>query len=111
MKMEEGRNYSMEATYIDPEEIMRRVSMKLDSNYIRSWCEEWEIDPIDYALLLERYAEGDDDSGIIDFMCDLARERRVQLSRCRQLVTLDAILKNPLNWEYDRPFEWLPRPG
>jgi len=70
----------------------------LTTNYITAWCEEWEIAESDQQLLLQRYAEGDDAWELIDFMCDLARERRIELFRAGKLVSLEEFLNDPRKW-------------
>ncbi len=74
---------------------------KLTSSTIRAWCAEWEIDPRDLQLLLQRYAEGDDEWELLGFMADLARERRIELFEAGKLVSLKGFLDDPRNWKKD----------
>ena len=76
------------------------VPKNLTFGYIQAWCQEWNIDQSDLKLLIERYAVEDDDWALIDFMCDLAKERTCHLAQSGELVMLDEFLKAPRNWEY-----------
>ena len=83
------------------------LSKNLTLAYIRAWCEEWDIDNADYKRFLEWYAEGDEEN-LIDFMSDVARERRIAFFKAGKQVVLGDFLKSSPNWDYDRPFTWLP---
>lgn len=78
--------------------------MKLSASNIIAWCEEWELDPADRRLLLQRYAEGEDEWELMGFMADLASEKMTAMYLDGTLLSLDDLLNTPRGWSGRRNF-------
>lgn len=74
---------------------------KLNSAYVRAWCEEWAMIPATIEQALIVYATAKSDSEVIRCLCRLAAAQRTRLMRTGQLRSLDEFLQDPSRFATD----------
>ncbi len=74
---------------------MRGLSRKIDSNYVRAWCQEWAMGADAMECALEYYARVDDPIAVGAFLAGLASAQRSRYKRARILKTPKQFFKNP----------------
>lgn len=93
--MEGAGLINMEPIQADQDEVMRRLSRKLDSKYIRTWCQEWEMGPDAIERAIEYYARIEDPIAVLAFLAGMASGQRCRYRRADILLTPEAFIEKP----------------
>ena len=83
-----------------PEEI-KEISRKLDSHYIRAWCQEWEFDTDTTGRMLGYYAACDDPFEVIRYIAAVTTAEIFGRMNAKRMIPADLFRFGPATFETD----------
>ena len=89
------KGHPLVTSRIDPKEEIRRLSRKLDSNYIRAYCEEWTLGTKLINEILAFYAEEDDPLEVLGFIAGVINAQRFKLIKAGKIIPIEVFLQDP----------------
>ncbi len=85
----------MPTSQIDPTAELQRLSRKLDSNYIRSYCEEWTLGSKLINEILAYYATEEDPLEVLGFIAGVINAQRFELIKTGRIIPVEVFLQDP----------------
>ena len=86
----------MKTCTINHTDATKELSRKLNSNYIKGWCEEWDFSADTTSRVLGFYAEIEDPWEVVRYIACVTNAQQFSRMNADEIIPADLFRQNPV---------------